>query len=174
MSKLRLGTRMAYTTEVGRARYELYRGAHRRLKQALSSGFWIEAIALCESMISDRLESRISHLNNHESEARRHQVLGGLVNRLKSTEKKRGYAALHALYEEVRLWNAERNRAIHHAVKISDGEAFRKWDERYSELEETARTGSLLVQRLSDELKRIKLAEERKQKERTKKQSLSI
>lgn len=164
MSKYKLGTRMAYNKEVGRARYELYRGAHRRLKQALSLGFWIEAIALCESMISDRLESRISHLNNHESEARRHQVLGGLVNRLKSTEKKRGYEAIHALYEEVRLWNAERNRAIHHAVKISDGEEFRKWDERYAELEQVARSGADIVKRLSDELKRIKLTEERKQK----------
>lgn len=161
MSKLKLGTRMTYNKEVGRARYELYRGAHRRLKQALLLGFWIEAIALCESMISDRLESRISYLNHHDTEARRHQVLGELVNRLKSTEKKRGYTRIHALYEKVRLWNIARNRAIHHAVKISDGEEFRTWDDRYSDLEETARLGTILVKQLSNELKRLQLAEEK-------------
>lgn len=162
MSRRDLGTRMAYTKEVGRARYELYRGANRRLKEALAHGFWIEAIALCESMISDRLEARISHLGNHEPTARRHKVLGGLVKRLQSIEKKTGYATLHALYDEVRSWNDDRNKAIHHAVKISDGEEFRSWEQRYGELEATARTGADLVRRLSSEFKRMRLAAERK------------
>jgi len=157
-----MGTRMSYSEEVGRARYELYRGANRRLKQAIENGFWIEAVALCESILSDRIEARLSHLGGHEEEARKHKTLGALVRQIKSSDPKNGYEYLHSIYQEVGEWNTARNSAIHRAVKISEGEEFRSWNERYNELEETATNGVDLVRRLSGDLRKIKAAYLRK------------
>lgn len=156
-----MGTRMAYTEDVGRARYELYRGANVRLKEALESGFWIEAIALIESILSDRLEARYSFIKQHDDEARKHKTIGALVRRLVNSDKKIGNEALHVIYDDIGKWANGRNRAVHHAVKISDGEQFERWDDRYGGLEKVAKDGKKLVSRISAELKRLKRESEK-------------
>ena len=152
----KMGTRMTYTTEVGNARYELYRGANVRLKEAIQHGFWIEAIALCDSIMCDRLEARYSYLKHDAVEARKHKTLGALVRQLVGSDKKKGNEMLHQIYDDIAKWAKERNRAVHHAVKISDGELFEKWDDRYTKLEAVASDGTKLVSRLSNHLKKLK------------------
>lgn len=150
---------MAYSEEVGHARYELYRGANKQLKQAIEQGFWIEAIAICESLLSDRLESRLSHLGNHSEEARRQRTLGALVKIISNTDRKNGNEKLHEIYEEIRVWARKRNKAVHEAVKISDGQSFETWEARYRRLEEAAVAGIDLFNRLKGEDAKVRRAE---------------
>lgn len=42
------------------ARYSLTRNAHARMRQSLEAGYYLEAIALQDSLICDRLESLIA------------------------------------------------------------------------------------------------------------------
>ena len=156
-----IGIRMAYTPDVGRARQELYRGTYKRLKEAIEAGFWIEAIALCESIISDRLQARISHLKGHSEDARRNKMLGGLVRQIKTQEKQIGFEKLHAIYDDIAKWKDDRNEAVHRAVKLNVGETFRKWDEFYDALEQTAREGADICRRLTNEQNRIKRLDQR-------------
>lgn len=156
MSRRDLGTRMLYSSSVGRARRELYRGAHVQLKAALQAGFWIEAIALCESMLSDRLEARYSFIAGDTEEARRHKTIGTLLKQLRANDRKKDNERLHTLYAEIAEWSKQRNRAVHHAVKLSDGENFEPWSERYAGLQLAATEGAALVRRLKNELERLK------------------
>ena len=80
-------TRMEWTPEVGKARHELYRGALGHLKSAIEQGFYIEAVALCESVLSDRLEARNSHLNGHSVDSRKQKAFGTLIKHLINTER---------------------------------------------------------------------------------------
>jgi hypothetical protein len=52
--------RSSYTPELGKNKQLLYREAHKRIKRAIKKGSHIEAIALLESIMSDRIESAIS------------------------------------------------------------------------------------------------------------------
>lgn len=157
-----IGIRMAYTTEVGRARQELYRGTYKRLKEANEAGFWIEAIALCESIISDRLQARISHLKGHSEDGRRNKMLGALLRQIKSEDTQIGFEKLHQIYSDIENWADARNKAVHRAVKLSVGDEFRKWDDFYDALEDTARTGADLCRRLSNEQNRLKRLNKKK------------
>jgi hypothetical protein len=159
-----MGTRMPYSEAVGRARQELYRGTYKRLKEAIEAGFWIEAIALCESIISDRIQARISHLGNHDEESRRIKMLGVLVKHIKSVDSPIKFANLSLIYHDIENWNSARNKAIHRAVKINVGDNFRKWDHFYEELEVTARDGADICRRLSNEYNKIKRADLKKEK----------
>jgi len=150
------GIRELYTPESAAARYDLYRGATGRIKAAIEAKFWIEAIALCESVIADRLEARISHLNGHSELARRHGTIGGLVRRLQSTDPQEGFENLHKLYGEIRIWTNARNKAVHNAVKLTQGQTFEKWDARYAALETAAVDGFALFKALKSEFDRIK------------------
>lgn len=154
-----LGTRMAYSEKVGRARQELYRGTYKRLKQAIEAGFWIEAIALCESIISDRMQARIAHLGDHDEESRKIKSLTTLLSHLRERDSPLKFGKLVAIYDEIRHWNHARNKAIHRAVRISDGDEFQKWDHFYNELEITARGGADICRRVSNEYNRIKRAD---------------
>ena len=156
MSRRDLGTRMLYSPPVGHARGELYRGANVQLKAALQAGFWIEAIALCESMLSDRLEARYSFIAGETEEARRHKTIGTLLKQLRNNDRQKDNERLRTLYAEIAEWSKKRNRAVHHAVKLSDGENFESWAERYSSLELAATEGAALVRRLKNELERLK------------------
>jgi hypothetical protein len=148
--------RRLYSPEMAKVRYELYRGATGRIKSAIESGYWIEAIALSESVIADRLEARISLLNDYTDASRRLGTIGSLVRRLISTEKHEGYEALHSLYLQIIQWSHLRNKAIHNAVKVSEDDNIESWESRYAALEHTARTGYELFKMLKAEYDKIK------------------
>ena len=52
--------RVDYSPEIGKARQALFGEAFKRIDRAISTGFHLEAIALLESLICDRLEMAIS------------------------------------------------------------------------------------------------------------------
>ena len=154
--KIDNGIRELYNSDTAKLRQELYRGATRKIKQAIENQYYIEAISLCESILADRLEARISHLNDHIQTARRHSTLGVLVKRLKATEKIKGNVKIHEIYNDIKLWSLARNKAIHNTVKLTEGEIFTSWEFRYNELKLVALQGTKLFNSLKSEYEKMK------------------
>lgn len=46
----------------GTLRYNLFRQAKKRIERSIKEGYYCEAIAIIESVITDRLESQLSYL----------------------------------------------------------------------------------------------------------------
>ena len=154
--KIDNGIREIYNSETALMRQDLYIGATRKLKKANENGYWIEAISICESILCDRLEARISHLNRHTELARRHGTLGSLIKRLRSTEKIQGQENLHDIYNRIKNWSLLRNKAVHGAVKLTQGQEFLPFEKRYALLQAVAIDGRKLFNELKNEHDKIK------------------
>ena len=156
------GIREVHSNEIGMVRHDLYRGAIGKLNAAIANAYFIEAIAISESFICDRLESRVSFLSGDDELARRHSTLGALVRRLNSSEKKADYESLREVYDEINVWRAARNKAIHNIVKLTVGQEQQTWETRYNALKSDALEGKRLFQKLASEIEKLKRKENRK------------
>ena len=103
--------RLNWSVENGKFKYELIRSARKRVDRAIQSGFHIEAIALLESLIADRIESAIE---NKTEKVQKVQNLGPLIKT----------AILHGIISEdlaveIRNWSNNRAKVVHEMVKVS-------------------------------------------------------
>jgi hypothetical protein len=103
--------RLKWSVENGKFKYELIRSARKRIDRAIKSGFHIEATALLESLIADRLESAIEYKTG---EIKKVQNLGPLVK----TAESHGIIS-EELAAEVRSWSNNRAKVVHEMVKVS-------------------------------------------------------
>jgi hypothetical protein len=126
----------------GRLRYELLVRAKQRIEACLSDGHYCEVIALCESVIGDRLESRLSYLTGDNVGFK---TLGHLLLKLREAETD---SQLRSLLEDLDIWRGRRNRALHELVKIEDGVPHTSWDDRIEALRQDAENGFELLRRL--------------------------
>jgi len=69
-------SRAASGHENGRIRQTLYRAASGHVQRSIREGFYLEAITLCESMISDRIEALVAALDPDHPIAGRLLALG--------------------------------------------------------------------------------------------------
>ncbi|MEI7845514.1 MAG: hypothetical protein WCK35_06905 [Chloroflexota bacterium] len=69
--------------EIGMARFNLYKEAITRINAAIDQGFFLEAITLVKSLISDRLESRLTLLKGEDFSFR---TLGELISETRNRE----------------------------------------------------------------------------------------
>lgn len=112
----------------GALRFRLYKQAYSRINEAMQDGYNLEAITIVESLVSDRLESRLSALLGKDFSF---QTLGAVVNKVKSVETD---AALGALVDvDLRAWAKQRNSALHEMAKMADGDSS-TWDARMNGL----------------------------------------
>ncbi|MBK8182926.1 MAG: hypothetical protein IPK63_08495 [Candidatus Competibacteraceae bacterium] len=51
---------------IGITRYQLYKRAYAKINESIKQGFYLEAISIIESLISDRLESRLTFLKGSD------------------------------------------------------------------------------------------------------------
>ena len=101
--------------EINRLKSELISSAYKRAQRAIRSGFYIEAIAIEESLICDRLEAILSRVSQAEVKI---STIGRLVDTLKP------YNALPLeLTEELRVWQKHRSQTIHQIVKVTNAES---------------------------------------------------
>ena len=128
------------------ARRELYGNAISRINNAIEHRYPLEAIALIESMLADRLEARLAHLH-HQSPAKRNlSTLGKLTDELSNKASKEGDEAKY-IYEEVKTWANRRNEALHEMVKLAEGSE-KDWKEKVGEAQATAEAGLPLFRQL--------------------------
>lgn len=128
-----------YSPELGKAKQDLYRFAYLRIQRAIKIGAHIEAIALIESLMSDRLESAISSLTGKQVKA---STLGRLIKEFDGLAEIDSDLKV-ALYE----WNASRAFVVHQMVKLTNDE-ISSWTERIAFARLTAKEGLVLLAEL--------------------------
>ncbi len=104
-------------------RYEIIKLAMSRFNTAIEHSFFLEATALIESLICDRLESRIGELTDKSVEF---GTLGDLLKKLNTIESdvELKYIMNNILYK----WAGKRNIVVHQAAKIELGKK-KDWNE---------------------------------------------
>jgi hypothetical protein len=147
---------------VGKKRYDLYANAYRKIKKARAKGFYIECIAICASIIEDRLEARRQCLNPDESSKHRFSTLGVLVHKLVAEETSDDQT-IKELYKEIAKWSDKRNTAIHQIVKYGAEKHTALWKNRYRSLARTLASGLRLADRIDKKVKALNYRDYKKQ-----------
>ena len=127
-------------TGVGMTRYLLYRAAWKRIADASSAGFYLEAITLLEGILADRMESRASYLTGTDVSYR---TLGSLIDTLRKHEF---VADFKAILEQIDKWREKRNRALHEMVKFATGER-PSWEDKTGPLPSIVDEGRHVLRR---------------------------
>ena len=108
-------------------KYRSYREAWARVKQAQEHGFYIEAVTIEESIISDRLTSYLvdAGLVSRQRRLKDYPTFGNLISiwrrwantQLASKMDRDNRDRLALLIDSVDLWRQKRNQIIHAIVK---------------------------------------------------------
>lgn len=109
---------MAEATD-NQLKYENYGEQMRRLKSALHSGFFLEAIFIEYAIIEDRLESALRHADAFNPEKQR-TITAKLGKLEKLCEAKKGLARKYfspELIASIRTWKERRNPLVHELMK---------------------------------------------------------
>lgn len=138
--------RSNYTPELGRNKQILYREAHKRIKRSIKRGSHIEAVALLESIMSDRIESAISVVTKKQVRVSSLGTLFRNLDRLVPADEK--------LRTSIWAWNEARGFVIHQMVKITNN-TFSTWPERITFARLTAKEGLILLKELRKYTDRI-------------------
>ena len=123
-----------------KAREDLYHRAYSRVNKAIARGFHIEAIAILESLMCDRLENLLQAI--HPDSKVELSSLGKLYN---SVNKEVEIPEL--LLTDLKQWNKARGQVIHQLVKISDVDAV-NWRDRMAFARKTSHEGKLILNEL--------------------------
>ena len=132
---------------VGQTRRELYARSLARVKEAMEAGYSIEAVALLEGMISDRLEARLAHKNSQAKDKRKLSTLVTLAEELRGKNSDDPDSAKE-VYGRVIVWADDRNNAVHELVKLVENGS-ETWEMKYSEAKEAAKNGLSLFRDVS-------------------------
>lgn len=136
----------ADTTQKGEIRRDRYQRVLEQYKRAMESGFYLEAVTLMESIISDRLESRATYLDKTTG----FDTLGKLCNILSSD------TVLKDIIPQIVDWKNGRNRMLHEMSKIDASDMAEDFDEKYE-------SGRLLAQSGLDIFRQVDAAVRRRQ-----------
>lgn len=145
-------------TDIPMQRFELFKSAFHWINYAIVSGFYLEAITLTESVLSDRIESRLTRLDVKRSSF---EPLGILISELRKNEINED---LRNLINELHSWKNLRNEAIHEMVKIEKDKSFATWNSRVSRNKLIAQNGYKLLRKFDTCLAKVKKAEIKKHK----------
>jgi len=127
----------------GTMRRELQEKARDQIEQSICEGYYCEAVAIIESVVSDRLESRLAFLKNQPGLG--FMTLYDLVRELRCLESDPEMASI---IEDVDAWRVRRNRALHELVKVQADVPCKTWDHRKRQVAATATEGYEMLKRL--------------------------
>ena len=139
---------------VGYKRYFLYNHAYRQIEKAKAGGFYIECIAILDSIISDRLESRRACINPEDDSKHVFGTLGQLSRNLLD-EETADDPGIHKLYKRIITWSEKRNTAMHQAVKYGANKSRSAWNARYKSMRRTVDSGHKLAREISDKVESL-------------------
>lgn len=135
------------TPSIAKAKAILFREAYKRIDRAIAKGFHLEAIAIVESLICDRIESTISLVTAKESYP---DTLGPLLSQIRKLS-----VFPDELIRELDSWRRDRNLVMHQTVKITNSDTT-DWRSRMKFARLTALTGKSLLQNVNSNTNRIK------------------
>ena len=135
---------------VGKHRREIYKSAFKRIKKANEDGYYLEAITLIESLITDRLESRLSYLDGKDFSFK---TIGKLIKKTNQIETD---SELKILIEtDLYEWSDDRNKSLHEMAKIAEDD-FSTWDDRYLKLKNISTKGLTLLRKIDRQCEKLK------------------
>jgi hypothetical protein len=104
-------------------KYFSYREAWTRIKESQEQGFYLEAVTLAESIISDRLISYLSDTRfiDLTSNPRRHLSFNDLIRGWKKSVSPTEDSNLSKLQKKVDDWRLSRNKIVHGIVRSHPG-----------------------------------------------------
>lgn len=120
------------------------------MNEAISNGFYIEAVCIAESIIADLLERRIAWLTIQSD--REFSNLGPLITKLRG--KPEPDSTLLSLLTVIDAWRIQRNQ-IHELVKLSDIAPIKDWDAEYLSFKQVAEDGKKIANELSKNVRRV-------------------
>lgn len=134
--------------DIADQKQELYRMAFGSLAQNLSDTNWLTAIAIEESIISDRIESSMSkkgHITTLNTLGQNIKLFEDYAD-----QSDPDYARLK---KDLSTWVKERNYALHQIVKVELGDTA-DWPERISRAKRAAEMGEKLARDINNWSKR--------------------
>ena len=136
-----------------KVRYDIIRASMSQYNKAIESEFYFEATTLIESLICDRLESRLGELTKADVTFK---TLGGLKKELLKMETD---GTLKALVDiNVKAWADKRNTTVHEAAKI-DVDNPRTWEEVVKDAKDCAVEGRKLFDEYNKRLSQLRRLE---------------
>ena len=135
---------------VGHRRHNLYREAYGRISKAINDKYFLEAVTLTESLLTDRLESRVTFLLRKDYSFK---TLGELIRKIK--ERENDVQLRELVVAGVESWREERNNALHEMAKMEEGDS-RSWDARMAELPAIAGTGLKVLRQVDSRIKMLR------------------
>jgi hypothetical protein len=126
-------------------KHDLYKEAFARINTAIDENFFIEAIAILEAIISDRLKS---HLNFHHKLPSNDKFYS-LIAEWKKLQGKKNITLSINLPDLIDLWREQRNNAVHGFVSEENNV-----DKFLKNAEVSAKMGLLITRAVCDWHKR--------------------
>jgi dsRNA-specific ribonuclease len=105
---------------------------------ARENGYWLEVIAICDSIIGDRFEALVAAIKNQVESGRKLRTISQIIKNHGPEIVKTGFP--QSVIDELVVWVDQRNRFMHEIVKIRENE-ISSWADRIKLAEETAETG---------------------------------
>ena len=131
-------------------RYEIIKAAISRYNTAIEQSFFLEATALIESLISDRLESRFGELIK---EPMSFDTIGNLLNSLRKVET--DIVLKEIMNNQINTWCGDRNTVIHQAAKIELGKK-KDCKDFLKQAEKTAKDGRKIFDAYNKQLNKLR------------------
>lgn len=114
MSKQHVEREVGGHDGLGYSRFKRYRDAFMRAEHCIESGYYLEAIAILDSLITDRLASRVAHLTQKPVTER--STCGQLAGQLlQGVERDPEF---QNVVSAIKTWVDRRNAAMHATAKI--------------------------------------------------------
>lgn len=138
-------------------KYLSYSAAWERMDQAIQQGFFLEAVAIQESMIFDRLRSFLSFYEGGEIDNR--VPLKRIVRRWQDALNRMAHEDASFSFDvnlvsDTLAWVDDRNAVIHTIVRSQPGQPTRDISEFIGHAEETALAGKTIARAISDWFRR--------------------
>ena len=131
-------------------RYVMYKYAWDRYNEAYKAKYYIECIALVESLIADRMESLANEIS--ASSKYSYSTLEKLITYLcDKNQSQLLNDEIVSVINKIKVWKNGRNKAIHEMAKLSEdlNETFEK---KYGELSQIADKGRELFNELNSDI----------------------
>ena len=131
-------------SDAGAVRHELYKAAWARYNEAMSAGFYLEAITIVDSVITDRVEAYTQHLMHFDEKHQQVESLGNAMSALNIAREDRQIAdnaEYKAIRKAVMKFYEGRNKAVHNFVILTNANAEMSIDERIKDAKDTAEYG---------------------------------
>ena len=139
-------TRADWSKDVGSLKSELIKTANKRVSSCIKTGHHVEAIALLESLIADRLEAGLSRKKDGKQPM---STLGPLLKESLSSGLIRDDFCV-----EIHNWSRERNKVLHEMVKVRDLDSG-NWRSRMKHARNLAIEGRQIYEKLSIEIRKV-------------------